>query len=852
MGLVGGVLLFSGNASGQSAQSSGPGLTGLTACIASYHRLDVVVMMDESGSLGFASDGMPATDPTNQRVPALQDLLGTLESLTTGATPVNVSVGLSGFSTNASVVQPFASLNRQTLTTMDAAASTFAAKNNGPDTDFYYALSAAEQQLAQQAASANGRTCQTLVLFTDGIYSFSVRQGLTRSYAPGLSANTQADANALAAAGENAVCRSGGLADQIRSDGTYLITVGLGPGAGPGATFLSGVAGAGGCGSIPGPGGLFLPAADVGALREVFDLAGGVIAGGTSAGKGVGVPRAFYLSADLSKVLLLVRTVAGTSNVDATLTSPSGAVISLPQSGSVSGNGLTFSELDIGNNYLELQGVVNSDESPWVGPWTVSVTSAPTGAVTTDILEFPDLAPSLDSSHTLFRGKTAAISVDLRRLNGRPPDVAQQSVLHTLSAFIVDPTGVVSPAQVTMVPGSRPDTFAGSYKVPVSDAVSSDDLVLTLTSEEPDGTVLTKVQRSVTLAVELPPSFPRIVPTRLNFGSVSGTSSSKTAVRIYGGMTKGCVSFGRQTIAGAPAGVTLSHIQAPSGCLTIGVGARRTVDLSLVHQGSGFGLLKGSVLVTSKSGTGHSLQIRLPIQASFDVPINQARRAGLLLALILGGLLLPLLLMYGLAVLGARFRPLGSLRYVSLGVGVTEVGLDSTSDRELDAAKLMVGVRPILEKSPRRIVVPEGPILRSFISINPFSAPRATAEHPDRDVVASQGTHRIGNGGWIGDLSSQLGASWVYQVERKELNAAGEPRLVGTLTLLCAETSALPNPWPEAVAHAKARLPELCTPLLAAPDGDGPSDRTTQTVSGESEQELDPRLSLNIFPTTDL
>lgn len=838
-----------------SAYGQGPGLSSLAACIANTHRLDVAVMMDESGSLGYPSDGMPATDPTAQRVPALQQLLAGLASLTNGPTPVSVRVGLSGFSTNAVVVQPFTALTTSVLPKMDALAATFATKNNGPDTDFYSALSAIQQQLAAQAAAAGGQTCQTFVLFTDGIYSFSVRPGLTRSYAPGLSANTQADANALAAAGQRAICEPGGLIDQIRGDGIYAITVGLGPGAGPGAAFLSGVAGAGGCGARPSPGGLFLPAADVGSLIEAFDVAGAELSGGTDVGSTSGTPRPFYVGADLSKVLILIHTTSTTAGVTATLVDPEGQSLSVPSSGNATLDGLSFSVGNQANGYLAIDGVTTSSTAPWVGQWAIATTSAPSSATTSDVLEFPDLVPTLAPGTTLLRGRLSKLVIGLRRLSGAPPLPTEQSAALSMTVEVVDPTKASAQTAVKMTPGTAAGTFSGTYRVPTGDPATSVNLDVTLTSLAPNGSVLTRAQRSFPVSIALPPSYPTVKPSRLNFEGITGGAVGHATVTLIGGATAGCVSFGTFSPRVVPKGLQVPRITVPTGCISVAPHQHRVVVLQLRHRGGGNGLLRGSLSVFVHDAAGQHLRLSIPATASFQLPIHQARRIVLLVVLLLAGILLPLLFMYGLALLGARFRPSGLLRYVDVPVAVTSSSVEATPGPPLDPKVLISHVAPVPEgnRHSRRIQIPGGLLARSFVSINPFGAPTTVVEHPERDVVASNGTERV-SGRWRGRISPRLGVAWIFQVDGRDQTQGGEARLHGTLTLLCEETDTEPNPWPKAVAHVTTRLPELCLPLLkeeiAPPTGD-----TENTSDGDSEQppdpDLDPRLSLDLFSSPD-
>jgi hypothetical protein len=503
------------------------------------------------------------------------------------------------------------------------------------------------------------------------------------------------------------------------------------------------------------------------------------------------------------------------------------------------------------SGYLAINGVAASPSAQWIGDWSVSVSASP-ASTQTDILEYPDLQPVLPASQ-LVRGRQGQLTLSLQRLTGGSPTAEELAQPHSITAALGDPTGSSPPTTLQLQAGREPGTYAATVTVPANNPASSLNLVVTLSSLGPDRMTLTTIQRAFTIPVALPASFPTLDPLDLNFGGISGPGNATTTLRVIGGSDSGCADLSHYASLSAPQGIEAVRVQSPAGCVAVGPHQVRFVNLTLLHDGQGSGLLKGRLDVTMESN-GQSLALRVPVSAAFTVPVRAVERDLLLAGLVLLGIILPLLVMFGLSLAGSLFRPKGLLQYVELDVSVTNSGVEPIDNRQLDAQALAKYFRPVEVQEDRQIRLTTGATATSSITANPFGAPVVLVQHPTRDVVASAGTERRGDR-WVGSIPTHLWAAWVFEVTARERTKGGEPRLVGHLTLLCQSNGGEPDPWPKAVAHARARLPESCLPLLKEeerfPALEYAGARRDESQAGGNEgssEEPDPRMSLDLFP----
>ena len=281
------------NQSSSVSSEGGGGLLTLAGCIQGSKHLAVTFVFDESRSL-------TETDPKALRVDAAVNALDGLIELASGpaATRTQVDLEVAAFSDRYRVALPWTTLDEQTAPTIRTSMKTFGKKVNGIETDIVNALIGARSALSAHAADVEAnldRTpCKALILFTDGDYVVNVRNsktavtaGTTKSYAPGADLRTKEGADKAVAAGREATCKPGGIADGLRRDDVVLLSVILRPDSeGPGDGFLQSITTGGGpggsCGRVSANGsGELLKASDTDALIVGFDGITARAAGGT-------------------------------------------------------------------------------------------------------------------------------------------------------------------------------------------------------------------------------------------------------------------------------------------------------------------------------------------------------------------------------------------------------------------------------------------------------------------------------------------------------------------------------------------------------------------------------------------
>ena len=403
--------MASGAATGPIAATTTNPLQTIGNCVQLNGRLAVVFLVDESGSLGYQSDGLPPTDPTNTRVGAIQAALTGLNELADGEGRAQVDVEMTGFSYGATQRQPWTALNDGTLPGILGAASGFAQRNNGFETDYYSGLTTAKAELDQQAIAMNptgsSPVCKMLVWITDGRMEIDNRtnQGEINSYgstvpwAPNISLKSSQPGINVAATDQarSLLCSPGGVVDQMRNDGVFSAVVPLdyeGNIAPSDLDFLGAVAkgqdGGVTCGT-PGPlaeaSGTLTPANDEGELIGGFYSASVQTPPTLNSTTGVCSPAAgtcpsgtktFRLDPTLGNFSLLAEPQA--ADLDVAIAGPDGQSLPLsrgvPGAATVSGALLKWTWFT--PTVLLVTGTLPAATSAWNGTWSLTFID-PTG-----------------------------------------------------------------------------------------------------------------------------------------------------------------------------------------------------------------------------------------------------------------------------------------------------------------------------------------------------------------------------------------------------------------------------------------------------------------------------------------
>jgi hypothetical protein len=175
---------FPANGAPAADQTAKTAVDDFGACLAGQQQGDLLLVIDESGSLA-------QSDPAAARVTAANYLVDRLSSFA-GSEGVSVDIAVAGFAESFTPTLPWASVSSSSIGAIHAAVDGFAGKRAGNDTDYWTALDGARTYLAERGSGPEGvPRCQAMAWFTDGQLDFTARDGLEKPFAPGLVMNTQ-------------------------------------------------------------------------------------------------------------------------------------------------------------------------------------------------------------------------------------------------------------------------------------------------------------------------------------------------------------------------------------------------------------------------------------------------------------------------------------------------------------------------------------------------------------------------------------------------------------------------------------------------------------------------------------
>jgi hypothetical protein len=668
-----------------------PAASTLARCVQTTNRLSVLVLMDESGSLG----GKGGTDPQNQRVEGLRAALAGLAHLASGPAGGQapaVDVLLLGFYGKVSPPPDKArwlAVTENSLASLDARAGEYANQNYGRDTDYGTALLAARQLLAQHAAeqtrTGGPAPCKALIWFTDGRYDITDRIGATGlpttvPYAPNIKLDQPGAGKRATLAGKTFLCRPGGLMDGLASDGVIKFTVGLSVqmSAEDSAFLNSATTGLGAgfrCGSQLSPKtGAYLSVANA---RNLFFAFGSMLEGSnvpiTSTATCPVKPcergsSAFRTVPGLHRFRIQAST--GANGIEIVLRSPTGAAIHLGYgaSGQVSAlGGTTVSARWLSPQTVEIEGDFLTSSSAWVGPWSFSFV-APQGGDTAAVplsttQLYADATPVLVGRDAVIRGGSSPLTLAIRQRHGqqKATDPLVTSVLPTV--VTTDPVTGRS-ATVPVTAEAERGVYGAAVAVPTESEAPYLQLSVDLRFPAIDGVPVAPVEGTFRLPVRLPAheGFPTVAPLELQLPSVTGKSKTAGFLTVTASPdASGCVWLAAPTArapreAGEVLVTSAPAAASASGCIHLANGQSRriTVTLAPTNAATGSARVTLPVVLISSITAGSR---RTAIQATFEMlpAPNVAKRIWLTAVLTLSGILIPLLLLHLLNYAGARF-----------------------------------------------------------------------------------------------------------------------------------------------------------------------------------------------------
>ncbi len=867
------------SASTSATDSTDATLEEMATCLRSSERLLLVLLVDESGSLR-------TTDPTNERVTAARLALRSFASLAStsvaGHRP-RIDVLVAGFSSSFAAVGPWAALDNSGLAAAEASVEGFAERNSGLDTDFPTALTGARRELAARSAALSedgaAEPCKAILLFTDGRYDIDAgdtparrEAGTEKQYAPGISLLDPDSGPLVEAAGRDLLCRTdgSGLTDRLRDDGATIVTVALAAQIDAAdQDFLralsTGTSGEVTCGAnARADTGAYLAATELSELAPAFTRIATTIGGATEAPGSAVVEtcegaecesgrRAFDLDPILRKFSVLADTAdSADSGVTIALRAPRTLDPLVIVPGTDGTESLAGAELRwswVSGTTLELDADLPAGSDSWVGEWSVTFVASEAANTSArpraDVFLYGSWTPSLAGDATLLRGEDSALVMFVVDSDDRPVRGEALTGAETrFEATLRDPTtGEEEP-----VPVSGPDTagrFHATYSAAADLQASTLELDLRLVVTTDRGVELAPTTARHQLDVAVPDLYPHVKTTELRLTSVRGTGTARGTIELVGGRDRaGCVWFDPPTFESFPReavsfGTEVSPSATKSDCLEIVAGETREFDLRIRPAASSEGAVRGTIRVFASARREHE-PVSVIVPFSFDMapPINEARRLGLFVAILLVGVTAPLAALTLFNRFLSRFEPPCGVVVARVPVSIERTvyrvlreysahgdeapatandGVDALGDLRLDVATfapLGGGTRRLREircgnlrfnaRAPR----------------NPFGSPYGTVEC-DRPCAAG-GPHRTASdapthvplalpGSWVFVLDDGSGAE---AADRSASGSAAGPMISGELVVFLA-AGPTEEQIPSVAASLRDRLSIVANDLAA-------------------------------------
>lgn len=631
------------------AQNSG--LNKLGTCIAEKHALDVILLMDETGSLvkeygpNGEETGRPGSDVPGHRIPAAQALIDELVAKQSDL-GMDTRVRLAGFgqdykSSNSAPDQysDWFEVNDGSADSIKQEIEKFKDRTQEGYTNYANGMQGAGEDLLR---SAEGKDpCKMLVTFTDGA----------------LTAQESEDT------ATQALCRPGGVTDRLRAAGITHVGIGLKAreSSEDFALFRDITAGGGDCGEVP-PNGAFFEAQNVGDLFAAFQSA--LSTGGEfSAQNRAAEPFKFWLDDSIENVrFALVAKDELSDNAVVTLRSPHGETIQLKEQGQGSLAGSDVEWKSHREPILRSSGSLKKGENAsWAGEWSMyleGISEEEKQAQIFNVVQMqPDLSVAIEGPNGNTEESNGQIQLrDNEQLNLRLVD--RDSETH--------PVQGQAKANVVFLPnkGGEPielardvDLAAGTASVPMNGlpelpAVGRVEVQTAVTTRGPEGnpgTQLSPIVNGVALSIT-PNNLPQL-PGEVTFKSESQDTEIEIPVK---GPGKVWIAEGSEIAASVlPDGVSSATISSEKNsqesALELQDGESAVLNATVSTDQLRDGTISGNIpLQISSLENTDAAAVDVPVNGTTTIPLNTAKFTGAVIAALLAAILIPLLLLYAI------------------------------------------------------------------------------------------------------------------------------------------------------------------------------------------------------------
>ncbi|WP_257182917.1 vWA domain-containing protein [Corynebacterium cystitidis] len=633
-----------GGAVGQEPTNSG--LAQLGSCIADQGTLDVVLLIDESGSLayevkdGVANHDAPGSDPEANRVAAAQSFIDQLVARQErGDMTANVRIAGFGQDYKSGATDPenygeWIKLDAGSARQAKDEIAQFADRTNEDYTNYANALAGAYDDLTR---SGSENPCRMVVTFTDG--------ELTSD--PGVMGAEET---------QDELCRPGGVTDRLRASGITNVGIGLSaPHVPSDFSLMRGLTEGTGtqCGEL-GPNGAFFEADNVGSLFTAFRQAlldGGDVTLQSNAFETMEVTLDDSITS--MRVSVIAQDDLG-EHAYVTVTAPNGEVLELRDTGEQQFAGAEVRwESTTDPTVTADADMVLPEGQSWAGVWSFRFDGYDENSADGRVMSIVEMQPGI-------------------RVDVSGPEASEQSTVEVnneqdLTLTLVDNDGQQRPmagsarSSVTFYPeGGNPQVLAedldltsGQATIPVADidnlpAVGRIETVTQVVTDGDPGTALTPFVNSTQVSASLQ-NLPKVS------GGIVYTSEQETFNAEIPVTGPGLVWIEPGTTVASeftPEGIgeiavsSQHNSQDTALQLKSGEQASLPVELSIAELADGIVTGSVPVAISDVDKQEGPLEVSVPVEATYSVPLNTTKFVGATIAAILLGILIPLGILY--------------------------------------------------------------------------------------------------------------------------------------------------------------------------------------------------------------
>ncbi|QGU08350.1 hypothetical protein COCCU_12250 [Corynebacterium occultum] len=635
---------------GIPAPASGS-LSQVGACISDKKALDLIIMIDETGSLihevsgGQIHEDRPGADVEHNRVPAAQSFVEELLSKQSDE-GFRTTVRIAGFgqtyksgATDPENYGEWTELSEATVADTKAEIQAFTERTDEQYTNYAAAIDGAYQDFSR---SASGDACRMLVTFTDGA----------------LTAAEGADA------AEQALCAPGGVSDRLRSAGVSHIGIGLSAPQNPSDFGLlqSITEGAGTCGELP-PNGAFFTADNVGGLFAAFREA--LATGGEAMGEtGAGEPFTFTLDNSVNSVRFtaIAKDDLGPA-AHLVLTAPNGETVELRESGSGSLNSAEVGWEAESTPVQMADGTLALPEGgDWAGVWQLQFQNFDSGAVDSRVFNSVEIQPDLQLRFGAGENPAEGgvnlrddqqLQLQLVDRDGNPRALEGQARLELSFTRADNAETQVLAEDLDLSSGQAEVALDAITDLPALGSLNARTTITTAGADGNPGTSLSPILSATSFSLTQR-DMPQL-PGGIHFEATEETLSVDVPVngpgRVWlpeGSQLQGTLPEGMSITAG-------SEYNSVDNALVLGEDESTTfpVDLSLSELRDG--LVNGSLPLQIANPEGaNEATVAVPTEGSVSVPINTTTFLAALISALLLALLIPLLVLYAVRFFTAK------------------------------------------------------------------------------------------------------------------------------------------------------------------------------------------------------